>query len=841
MARRSRQSWIGALALLCSGPLVAEPPVVFVSRYMDSDPDASVRAAAIERALSGRLMLREEDGSVRALVDGTLPEAGDEVPVDITDPDVSFDATRIVLAGYSRVEEAWRIFEIGADGAGLRQITRSDRDLDLSRFGGAAEVLEGYDDVDPCYLPDGRICFVSTRYPQVAPDGRRRATNLYRVNPDGSDVHRITTERFGADTPVVDPTSGKIVYSRWWRSTIFNNGTTRPGGENDDDLVPPGSPGYGGLPPPATTANPVPALRGVPDGEFPGLNSWFLADINPDGTAMAMLSGVGLDRTATQAHRPAMTPEGDAIALFIPRTPFLGLPRGDGLRLVRPGPVAPTGLGGPQTFGPAREVRFVYASAEVLDDRNLLVTATRVPAAADPGAGRSSPLDYDLYVQNRADGRLVPLHRAEGSAEMHAVPLLPRRSPPVIEDSYTGRRSDVIPRDLPEAIRSGGTFTFRVENIFLNAPVDDPTATAPPMGQGLSIQFWTNFQRTGRDTPDEPILVHQQRIPPGGRVEAVLPAGVPLFEVLRTPEGEIAMGRDGQIFHVGGLNFGTEASREDSGSCVGCHAGHSMQEVPRGDEVTWTNVAPSAAIRASSVRNLPGLDGQRDVQRFLRAENLVDRRTDAVDAEWASAADSPTISMGWTVELEGRELVIYGPRGGEGRVGPRTQVIDQVVVTTRLRGRERQRLTIQRPIEPQGTVIALNAEATFDRIDLEIPVAGVSGVYEGRPFPALAEVEVVAREAGASRHPSWSRGDTNCDGDHNLTDGVLLLGHLFAGVGEPCCEVAADTDGDEVVRVTDAIFLLDFLFRGGARPPAPFPDCAPAASGDLSCRASICP
>ena len=36
------------------------------------------------------------------------------------------------------------------------------------------------------------------------------------VNADGSQLHRITAERNGADRPLVDPQTGKIVYARWW-------------------------------------------------------------------------------------------------------------------------------------------------------------------------------------------------------------------------------------------------------------------------------------------------------------------------------------------------------------------------------------------------------------------------------------------------------------------------------------------------------------------------------------------------------------------------------------------------------------------------------------------------
>jgi hypothetical protein len=42
-------------------------------------------------------------------------------------------------------EKNWRLFEIGVDGVGLRQVTPDDGE-DVAHF-------------DPCYLPDGRIMF----------------------------------------------------------------------------------------------------------------------------------------------------------------------------------------------------------------------------------------------------------------------------------------------------------------------------------------------------------------------------------------------------------------------------------------------------------------------------------------------------------------------------------------------------------------------------------------------------------------------------------------------------------------------------------------------------------
>ena len=69
-------------------------------------------------------------------------------------PELSFDAKRIVFAWTTgegkddrwAPDHAWDIFEIGVDGAGIKRLTNT-----------------GHDDFDPCYLPNGRIVFVSTR------------------------------------------------------------------------------------------------------------------------------------------------------------------------------------------------------------------------------------------------------------------------------------------------------------------------------------------------------------------------------------------------------------------------------------------------------------------------------------------------------------------------------------------------------------------------------------------------------------------------------------------------------------------------------------------------------
>ncbi|HLU47923.1 MAG TPA: PKD domain-containing protein, partial [Planctomycetota bacterium] len=75
------------------------------------------------------------------------------------------------------------------------------------------------------------------------------------------------------------------------------------------------------------------------------------------------------------------------------------------------------------------------------------------------------------------------------------------------------------------------------------------------------------------------------------------------------------------------------------------------------------------------------------------------------------------------------------------------------------------------------------------------------------------------------------RGDSDSNGDINLTDGIYVLSYLFSGGATPTCLEAADADGNSSINLTDGIYILQFLFSGGTEPPAPYPDCGPPSSG----------
>ncbi|MBN2291356.1 MAG: discoidin domain-containing protein, partial [Pirellulales bacterium] len=99
--------------------------------------------------------------------------------------------------------EPTHIFQINIDGSGLRQLTDHHY----------------WSDLDPTYLPDGKIAFVSERCGyslQCNHDPRLDETscNLFVMNPDGSSIRRLSANKDGDYLPhCLD--DGTIGYTRW--------------------------------------------------------------------------------------------------------------------------------------------------------------------------------------------------------------------------------------------------------------------------------------------------------------------------------------------------------------------------------------------------------------------------------------------------------------------------------------------------------------------------------------------------------------------------------------------------------------------------------------------------
>lgn len=129
--------------------------------------------------------------------DGVVTPITNFTGASISDPAVSFDGTHILFSMRQSGGSHHNIWEIAADGTGLRQVTTG-----------------GGDDFDPLYLPDGRVLFTSTRSGEMDEYNHALSATLYTCDMDGSHLERISFNQSDDFDPELLP-DGRIVYTRW--------------------------------------------------------------------------------------------------------------------------------------------------------------------------------------------------------------------------------------------------------------------------------------------------------------------------------------------------------------------------------------------------------------------------------------------------------------------------------------------------------------------------------------------------------------------------------------------------------------------------------------------------
>jgi len=138
---------------------------------------------------------------------------------DVSDPEVSYDGTKLLFSMRRQSDPGWRIWEYDIANKSMTQITCT----------AASGPTPSGDDVDPAYLPDSRIVFVSNRQIKsralMAEQGatpfayldeyeRERTTALHVMDSNGQNCHQISANQSHDRNPTVLQT-GEIMYSRW--------------------------------------------------------------------------------------------------------------------------------------------------------------------------------------------------------------------------------------------------------------------------------------------------------------------------------------------------------------------------------------------------------------------------------------------------------------------------------------------------------------------------------------------------------------------------------------------------------------------------------------------------
>jgi hypothetical protein len=155
-----------------------------------------------------------EKHRVRAVIDPTTDETlGEGV---YRDPELSWDAKRLVFAFKGEANGSTSLYEIGIDGKGLRRLTNPGDDCGCAC--GAADqptrIGGGHHDIMPCYLPDGRIVFSSTRPKSLVPCFNSSVNTLHIMDADGRNIRTLSVNNVTEFDPSILP-DGRILFGRW--------------------------------------------------------------------------------------------------------------------------------------------------------------------------------------------------------------------------------------------------------------------------------------------------------------------------------------------------------------------------------------------------------------------------------------------------------------------------------------------------------------------------------------------------------------------------------------------------------------------------------------------------
>jgi hypothetical protein len=191
---------------LLANPLLDMEGLLVVLGAKAGDPSNFHGAAHTGRAIA--VVSPARGGQVKVLYEPKLtPEEMTQYKADknamkglVGFIDLHFDGKKFLFSAATR--NGYQVFEMNIDGTGLRQVSRDD--------------LPHVDNYSPIYLPDGRICFLSTRMFQGVPciGGAADISNLFSMNANGGDVRQLTYEQDHDWEPAV-MNDGRVMYTRW--------------------------------------------------------------------------------------------------------------------------------------------------------------------------------------------------------------------------------------------------------------------------------------------------------------------------------------------------------------------------------------------------------------------------------------------------------------------------------------------------------------------------------------------------------------------------------------------------------------------------------------------------
>jgi hypothetical protein len=185
------------LAAFLKGPMAGVEDLIFAVRPLGEDPHwyanfgDTLEASNWRTYLPGGRLCRLHLPTGRVIVLLNDPEGG------VRDPVVHYNGRTILFSYRQGKSPYFHLYTIQADGTGLRQLTYGPEN-----------------DIEPVWLPDGDILFVSTRCHRRVNCHTTQVAVLYRCDAQGENLRPLSSNNENDNTPWVLP-SGQVLYTRW--------------------------------------------------------------------------------------------------------------------------------------------------------------------------------------------------------------------------------------------------------------------------------------------------------------------------------------------------------------------------------------------------------------------------------------------------------------------------------------------------------------------------------------------------------------------------------------------------------------------------------------------------
>lgn len=219
---------MGLLTLLIGSVLQADtdseelPSIIFVKQTPVNHTGGTI--ADIFTNIEGEDPREDQPlggGLFRLDPDGTLTNLTERFGnVAVRDPEISFDATRVIFSMKTTPTGTWDIYEMAVDGSESRRVTNNPAN-----------------NWDPAYLSDGRIIYLSdildllARRNENLPAGHLSEGRIHIMNEDGSNSRPININPNGSFNPLLSQ-SGQIIFTQWDLRDLRPSPNDPPDGES---------------------------------------------------------------------------------------------------------------------------------------------------------------------------------------------------------------------------------------------------------------------------------------------------------------------------------------------------------------------------------------------------------------------------------------------------------------------------------------------------------------------------------------------------------------------------------------------------------------------------------